>query len=176
MMRSLYRGSVAALVLGSLLLVPALSFAQGDTKVAFVDTRRALANCKEGKTVQDKLKAMLEKKRAEFGPKRDEVQKLEQEFESQQFVLSEEAREERRVAIAQRKKTLEREFEDAQAEVAIEERKMMKPLIDKVDKELKALGKDKGFTVILEQTAPFVLYSQDALDITDMLIERLNGA
>lgn len=175
MMGLLYRGSVAAVLLGSLLL-PVVASAQGDAKVAFVDTRRALTNCKEGKSVQEKLKAMLEKKRAEFGPKRDEVQKLEQEFESQQFVLSEEAREERRVQIAQTKKKLEREFEDAQAEVAIEERKMMKPLIDKVDKELKALGKDKGFTVILEQTAPFVLYSQETLDITDMLIERLNGA
>jgi len=176
MMKPLYRSSVAAVLLGSLLLLPSLAAAQDEMKVAFVDTRRALANCKEGKSVQEKLKAMLEKKRGEFAPRRDEVQKLEQEFESQQFVLSEEAREERRIQIAQAKKKLERDFEDAQQEVAIEERKMMKPLIDKIDTQLKALGKDKGFTVILEQTAPFVLYSPEALDITDLLIERLNGA
>ena len=36
-------------------------------------------------------------------------------------------------------------------------------------------GKGSGFTVIFSRDAPGVLYSREALDITDLVIEKYNS-
>ena len=39
---------------------------------------------------------------------------------------------------------------------------------------IEAAGKNRGFTIILRRGAPGVLYTREALDITDIIIEKYN--
>ena len=39
---------------------------------------------------------------------------------------------------------------------------------------MKEIGKDKGFDLVLDRSTPGVLYSTDSLDITDLVIKKLN--
>jgi outer membrane protein len=165
--------SLAILALALAFAMPKAALA-ADLMLGIVDTRRALVSCKAGKDAQKELNTLMEKKREQFGPKEEEVKKLEQEYETQKFVLSQDALEERRIEIARRKSQLERDLEQAREEMAIAERKAFQPLLAKVEGLLKEIGKEKGFNVILEKSSPGVLYYSDGLDITDVLIERLN--
>src|SRR5262245_29380395 len=87
--------------------------ASADTKLGFVDMQRVVTNSKDAKTVETKLNELLEKKRAQFKPKEEEFNKLRQELETQQGVLSPEALEERQIELTQLKNKLEREVEQA---------------------------------------------------------------
>jgi len=89
-------------------------------------------------------------------------------------VLSQEALEERRIEIARKKSKLERAVEEAREEMAVAERKAFQPLLTKVEELLKEIGKEKGLLMIMEKSSPGVLYYSEALDITDVLIDRLN--
>jgi Skp family chaperone for outer membrane proteins len=40
---------------------------------------------------------------------------------------------------------------------------------------IEEIGKTKGFTMILRRGAPGLLYTREALDITDMVIEKYNA-
>ncbi len=142
--------------------------------LGIVDTRKALVTCKAGQDAQKGLNSLMEKKQQQFKPKEEEVKKLEQEYETQKFVLSGDALEERRIEIARLKSALERSVEEAREEMAIAERKAFQPLLTKVEGILKDIGKEKGLMVILERSSPGVLYFSDNLDITDVLIDRLN--
>ena len=43
-----------------------------------------------------------------------------------------------------------------------------------MEKALEEIGKDKDFTVILEKASPGVVYAHDSVDITDLVIQKLN--
>ena len=40
---------------------------------------------------------------------------------------------------------------------------------------VKEIGRDKGFDLVLDRSTPGVLYSTDTLDITELVIKKLNG-
>ena len=159
-----------ALALG--LLLPAAASAQ-DLKIAFVDTTRAAANSKEGKSADQYLKDLRERKRDEFRPKDEKLKRMRDEYETQRFVLSKEALQEREIDLMKVQRNLERDLEEAQEEFEIEQRKRMHPSRKSSRKVVDEIARDGGYGVVFEKTSPGVVFYSDGLDITDDVIERL---
>jgi len=175
MVRWLRSGATLALLAAlALPCLPGAARAQGTPMFGVVDTRRAITSCKAGVDAQKDLDTMMQKKQQQFGPQEEEVKKLEAEFDSQKFVLAQEALEERRIELARKKSKLERSVEEAREEMAVAERKAFQPLLTKVEGLLKDISKEKGLMMIMERSTPGIVYASDSLDITDVLIERLN--
>ncbi len=160
-------------VLMGVLLAPAFASA-AELKIAFVDARRAVAGSKQGKAAKQQLDNVSEKKRGELRPREEELKRITEEFESQRFVLSKDALQEREITILKKRRDLERDFQSAQEELEIAQRKIMDPLLRDVRAAVQKVGETKGFTVILERGSPGVLYFEDGLDITDLVIQSLN--
>ena len=160
-----------ALALG--LLLPAVASAQAP-KIAFVDTTRAAANSKEGKSADQYLKDLRERRRDEFRPKDEKLKRMRDEYETQRFVLSKEALQEREIDLLKMQRNLERDLEEAQEEFEIEQRKRMQPILKSILKVVDEIARDAGYGVVFEKTSPGLLFYSDALDITDKVIERLN--
>ncbi len=159
--------------LGALLALPAAASAQ-QLKIGIVDTTRAAANSRDGKAAEQSLKDLRERKRDEFQPKDEKLKRMREEYETQRFVLSGDALQEREVQIMKAQRDLERDLQAAQEEFEIEHRKLMQPVLRSILKVVNEVAKDKGYDVVLERTSPGVLFYSDQLDITDEVIERLN--
>lgn len=157
----------------AVLLAPAFASA-AELKIAFVDARRAVSGSKQGKAAKEQLDSVSSKKQAELRPREEELKRVTEEFESQRFVLSKDALQEREIDILKKRRDLERDFQAAQEELEIEQRKIMDPLLREVRAAVQKVGEAKGFTVILERGSPGVLYFEDGLDITDLVIQNLN--
>jgi Skp family chaperone for outer membrane proteins len=56
----------------------------------------------------------------------------------------------------------------------VDAKRLEAPLVAKLSRIIEDLGKSQNFTVILRRGAPGVLYTREALDVTDMVIERYN--
>jgi outer membrane protein len=145
-----------------------------ETKVGFVNVAKVLESYKEVKTVEAKLKDMVEKKDAQLRPKQEEFNKLRQELETQASVLSAEALEDRKIELAKRQSNLEREVEAFREEVQIERRKLFSPLEKRIQDIISEIGKGEGFSMVIDTRQPGIIYWNNALDITDTVIERLN--
>ncbi len=164
---------IAALALAAAMMVPVLASAQG-LGVAIVDSRRAAANSKEGKAAEQQLKDLSSRKRDEFMPKEEKLKRAREEYETQRFVLSKEALQEREIEIVKLRRNMERDLEEAQEEMAIEERKLMQPILRKILRAVTEVAKAQGYQVVLERSSPGVLFFSDDLDITDLVIAKLN--
>ena len=70
---------------------------------------------------------------------------------------------------------LERDVQAARDEIAVQESKLMAPIAKKLDEAVKSIGKDKEFDLVLDRSTPGVLYSTDTLDITELVIQKLNA-
>jgi Skp family chaperone for outer membrane proteins len=57
----------------------------------------------------------------------------------------------------------------------VDQERLVAPLRKKLIEIVESIGRDQGFTMIVERGTPGLLYSREALDITDMVIKRFNS-
>ncbi|MFQ5515660.1 MAG: OmpH family outer membrane protein [Myxococcota bacterium] len=169
--RTLGLGLVLAGLLGS---APSGPVCAEEARIAVVDGRRALIASNEGRAAEKALKRLMDEKKKAIEPEEAELKRLQEEFETQQYVLSPTAAQDRKLELIKRQRDLERRIREAQDDFELEQRKLMQPLLAEVEKIVRELGEQKGFALVLEKSSPGVLYTADALDITDLVIERLN--
>ncbi len=160
--------------LGTLLAATAPLAEAADFKVGFVDPRRAIMSSSQGRQGEQFLSSMVEAKKKEIEPQEKEFRRLSEELEAQKFVLSKDALEERKIEVYKLGRDLEREMQEAQESLQIEERKMLGPLLKELEQAIREVGKDKDFDLILDRSNSGVLYYADGLDITDIVVKRLN--
>jgi outer membrane protein len=170
---SIQRGMLACCAALAALLSTAPSHAE-DLKVGVVDQRRGILTTEQGKQAQKDLEKFAEGKKTSLKPAQDEFQKKQEELESQRFVLSDTALEERMLELEKQRRELERDVQAVREDLQMQERKMLKPILEKWAKAVEELGKEKEFDVILDRSTPGILYHSSALDITDLVIQRVN--
>ena len=156
------------------LLVPALP-AAADFKLALVDRQRALLSSDKGKEAEKTLSGMQDKKKKELEPRSNQCKKLQEDAESQKFVLSDDALQEKAIEFQRCQRDLERDFQAAKDELVVQQQKLLAPLAKKLEEVVNALGKEKEFDLILDRSTPGVLYAPDTTDVTDLVIKRMNG-
>lgn len=163
----------ACVVLGTLVLAPATPRA-ADLKIAFVDQRQAIVSSTRGRAAEKMLEELAAKKQGELAPQEEELRRLGSELEAQRYVLTSEAIEERRLELVKKRRDLEREVQEAQEELQIEERKVLAPLVKEFSEAVREIGRARELSLILDRSSPGVLYLEDALDITELVVKRLN--
>ena len=163
--------SIPALILGVSLGANAQGAAT--TKVGIIHIQNAIISTKDGqkaaKDLQDKFaptRARLEKKQADVESDRS---KLSQGSNA----MSAEQKEKLMRDIDQKTKALNRDTEDAQAELDQEQGKLMQELGQRIMAVIDKYAKDKGYSLILDvssQQTP-VLFAVDDINITTDIIK-----
>jgi outer membrane protein len=159
-------------------LVLALSAsAQSNGKVGTINLQAAIAGTKDG------LKASTDLQQR-FGPKRADLEKRQADLQQLQEKLGKATTEDERARVSreidQKTKSINRNTEDARAELDQEEQKIVNDLGGKVVALTEKYAKDHGYTWIVDvssQQTP-VVYSSATIDITKDVIDLYdkNGA
>ena len=163
--------SISALVLG--VSWGAYAQAAGPTRVGIIHIQNAIISTKDGqkaaKDLQDKFaptRTKLEKKQADVEADRA---KLNQGSNA----MSAEQKEKLMRDIDQKTKALNRDTEDAQAELDQEQSKIMQELGQRIYAVIDKYSKDKGYSLILDvssQQTP-VLFASNDIDITSDIVK-----
>jgi Skp family chaperone for outer membrane proteins len=66
-------------------------------------------------------------------------------------------------------------MKEIEGQMQIDQKRLEGPLVAKLGAIIEDLGKSQGFTMIIRRGAPGVLYTREALDVTDLVIERYNN-
>jgi outer membrane protein len=168
----LHRLPIALAVSLAILSAPALAAAQA--KIGFVDQRKAVFSSKEGKGAEKRFSEIVEERSSRFRPLRDDLQRLQEEYEKQKYVLSEEALQERRIDILRRQRDLERDSKELEEDLQIEQVKLLQPIQKRIQDVIAEIGREQELTLIVDKSMVGLLYIDDSLDVTELLIEKLN--
>jgi outer membrane protein len=163
--------SIPALLLGVSLGAYAQSGAT--TKVGIIHIQNAIISTRDG---QKAAKELQDK----FAPTRSRLEKKQAEIESDRAKLSQgsnamsaDQKEKLMRDIDQKTKSLNRDTEDAQAELDQEQGKTMQELGQRIMAVIDKYSKDKGFSLILDvssQQTP-VLFAANDIDITSDIVK-----
>jgi outer membrane protein len=151
------------------------AFAAGaTTKAGVIDLDRCMKESNEGKRVTESLKKELDAMQQKYAKAQKDLTDLQKEIEKQSLMLSSEARENKQNEYDRKN----REFgylsqdltEDAQTAQQNANQKMLKQLYTVIQ----SLAKQQGFDLVMEKSNSIIIYTSDAIDITDLVIKELN--
>ncbi|MGC6418150.1 MAG: OmpH family outer membrane protein [Bradymonadia bacterium] len=148
------------------------SFAVAKTKIAYVDMQRAILEADDGKKAKQQLKKMKDARQSELDQKQKAVRALQEGYEAQKAFMTEDVKKQKEQELGQKIQELKMTFATLQRELAAEEAKLTKPILERMAKILSRIGEKSGNLVILEKNESRVLWAPKKLDLTDELIRR----
>jgi Skp family chaperone for outer membrane proteins len=69
---------------------------------------------------------------------------------------------------------IDNKIKELQGQLKIDQGRLEAPLKAKLFEIVEEIGREQGFALILARETPGVMYSREALDITDLVIARFN--
>jgi len=149
------------------------SSAQNANKVAVINVQSALVSTKDGQKAAGEIQGRFLPKKTELDKRQTEISQLQDQLNRGRNTLSDEARQNLVREIDQKTKSLNRDTEDAQAELNQEEQKIMGELLGRLMQVVNKYAKDNGYVLVLDvssQQTP-VMYASNTIEITKEIIE-----
>ena len=144
------------------------------TKIGVVNIQQAIQECAEGKKEIDTLQQRFAPKQVELKQQSDDVESLKKQYQAQAEKLSDDEKTSRAKAIDTKQKSLQRNYEDAQAEFQQAEQDVINRIGSKMVNVLEKYASANGFAVVLDvsnpQTSP-VLWATQGTVITKELVD-----
>jgi outer membrane protein len=165
---------VLVLIAASLLLGWGLGASKEPTKIGIVDLDQAVSSTTEGKAARDELERKKREAEQALQPLIERYQEMAKEFEAKQFVLSDEARFQKQLDLQELRNEIEGKQKQLQGKLELARERLVSPLRNKIVEIVEGLGRDDGFSFIMMRSTPGLMYAREALDITDLVIEKFN--
>ena len=142
-------------------------------KVGFVDVQKVLEKCSEGKEARKKLDQMVKAREEVLKPDKELIDTLKKELD-EDLLMREDFRRQKTAELQEKMRLFDDKRKRALDQVKIEEQKLSQPILEKVEKALRVLGLEDGYTIIFEKNYSSLLYASEQIDMTDALIHKLD--
>jgi len=142
-------------------------------KFAIINIQGAIISTKDGQKAAAELNAKTQPKKKELEQKQNDINALQDQLNKGQNTLSDSAKNDLYKNIESKKKSLQREMEDAQADLEADQQKLLSQLGQKILAVIERYAKDNGYTMVVDvgsQNTP-VIYASPSIDITKEVIE-----
>lgn len=146
------------------------SFAHAEAKVGYVDMQKAIQSTAAGKKAKAELEGEFNKKKKELEKKEADLKKMGEDLEKKKSVLSEDALGKKQAEFQDEMLKYRDVVGKSQLEIQKKERELTAPILEKMKKTIAKLAKDKGYTMVIENSQ-MVLYATPEADLTDEVIK-----
>jgi outer membrane protein len=163
-------------ILIALFVMSGSAFAK-ELKIGYIHSQRILSEFQESveaqRTLDEEQKQWVdEAKQMEL-----EITALEEEFENQSLLVSEEKKAERMQEIQAKYLEYQRFQQEIWGDTGRlyqRNQELTKPLIDKVNAVIQKLGEEGDYDIIFDAAVGNIVYAKDDYDMTDLVLEDLN--
>jgi outer membrane protein len=168
------RTFLRTLALAAALAGPAAAGAQAP-KIGYVDLQRALNEVEEGKAARALLKKDFDEKQKQLDARRVDFEKLQQEFEKQAVVMSDQAKRDKGGELERKARELGALFQQLQADLSKREGEATRGIFDRAGGIVREIAEADGFTMVFERNDAGLVYAPPSLDLTNELIRKYNA-
>ncbi len=165
---------ILIVVAGIALLGWGLGATDETVKIGVVDLDQAITSTHEGRAAREEFDRKKKKLEARILPLMEEYRAGIEEFEQKKFVLSDDARFQKQLDMAELQNKIENERKQIEGQLQVDRERLVAPLRTKLIKIVEQVGREEGFSLILHRNSPGIMYSKEALDVTDLIIEKFN--
>jgi outer membrane protein len=138
-----------------------------------IDSQRIVEEYEAARDARQQVEKFMRDVEKEIGDKERELQRMQEDFYSQQMLLGEAARTQRMQELEQKKDEYYRFREQVESRVQQEYDEKLGEIIQQVKTIAERIGKEEGYGIIIDKAAFSVLYIDDAVDLTNRVLEAL---
>ncbi|MBW2622365.1 MAG: OmpH family outer membrane protein [Deltaproteobacteria bacterium] len=136
-------------------------------KIGIVDVQLVITTSTKGQAARKKLLAKAERMRKDLALRKAEIEKSKLELERQASVLDPEIKYQKEKTLQRKIRDFEDQYRDFNEEMKRDEFQNTQPILAAINQVIVSIGKERGFTIILEKRRSGVLYAPDTLDLTE---------
>jgi len=176
----LSRAAVAGLLGLALAAAPAAAQqaapAGGTIKIAVIDTEKILLSSVAGKKALADLKKLQEAKENELRTRAQELKDLQTKISEGRLSLAQDKLADLSKQYEEKEIAVRRLQDDATRELNKKRDEMLAQIDERVMPVINQAGKDLGYTLIFRKFESGLIYADEAVDITPVIIQRLDAA
>lgn len=146
------------------------------TRVAVVDTQRLLEESAAGRSALERLRGLFDQKQQEIAAREQEIADLRQQLEEGSLSLSEARQAELQGQVEDKLIALRRLRDDAQRELNQQQDRALQEIDRQIMPVIQQVAAESGYALIFRKYESGLLFAQDAVDITDRVLQRFNAA
>ena len=161
-------------------VAPAAAAEAGSVKIAVISIQEVLERSSAGREARRRLEAEVDKHRSGLQREQAALEALRDEIDKKSSVWSDQVRTDKEREFQRRLREFEASNEDAQLAVQQQERTLMEPILQELDKIIEEFGRKNGYALILEYTMKGLrsrtglLYAADSLEISEQVRQELD--
>jgi outer membrane protein len=148
----------------------------GPVRIAVIDTEKILMSSQAGKKALADLKKLQEQRENELRAKAQELKDLQQKISDGRLSLAQDKLADLSKQYEEKEIALRRQQDDATRELNKKRDEMLAAIDNRVMPVINQAGKDLGYTLIFRKFESGLIYADDAVDITNVIIQRLDAA
>ena len=171
----MFRLTVRLAMLAVIMMAAAMP-AAAQAKVAVIDVQRVVTESDPGKEVMQKLRALSDAKAQQGQTLQKELAALQDQFNKQRFTVSEQRQAEMSKEIEDKQIAIKRFQDDAQRELQDAQRRELGGLEERIMPIINQIGQTDGYTLIFNKFQSGLVYADEAVDVTDRVIQTFNTA
>ena len=165
----LFMGALIVFFLGG--YAQAAQAASAGVKMGVVDLQKFQKNSKAFQKAGAGVKKKFDEMQQKLDQERDALSKLEDEFKKQSTMLSLDAQEDKKKELERKRRQYKFMYDEFSQEMKDTEVEAIKKIMQELEKVVSKMAEKEGYTLILEKRTLGLIYSSDAIDITDRVTE-----
>lgn len=170
-MRKLW--SMLAAAAGVALLAGTAS-AQSPGKIAYIDSRKLIAEAPGAKEAQSTFEKEMQGYQAQMKVMEDSLKAMMDEYQQKSVVYSPEVKRQKEEAIRAKQEAYQQKAQQLEEQAGRRQSELVQPIMDRIKTVISDLRKEGGYAVIFDIAGNSGLVSADpSLDITDQVLTRL---
>lgn len=149
--------------------------ANAQMKIAYVNSAEILESMPESAKVKTNLEAYYNELQAQLQTMLTEYSNKVQDYEANQASLSNLVKQSKEKEIVDMENRIQQFRANAEEEMVKKQEELLKPVLDKVQNAINAVGKEKGYTYIIDNAGGTIVYlGADAIDASMDVKAKLN--
>lgn len=140
-------------------------------KYGIIDMQAIILNVAEGKDARAALEKEIKAKEGEFNKRREELDKMNKDWQGQAALMSEEARMTKQKEFQEKFLSLRNDDQAFRDDVKKKEQKATQSIAAKVEVLVQKLAKEKSLDVVFEVNSAGLLYLNQPVDLTKEVID-----
>lgn len=147
--------------------------AQTNVKIGYVDFAQIVSLMPGQDSINTKLQAHVASLESQLKTMQTEYEAKINDYQATQATMSQIIKQTKEKEIMDLQQRIEAFNQQAQYEIQTKQQELTKPLIERIQRAIKAVGKENGFTYILNGNEQIILYSDGGINVLPLVKKKL---
>ena len=148
-----------------------------EIKIGYIDSIKIFAENKETQDAERVYRQDVQQWEAQKQRMEQEIARMGEELNAQSPMLSEEKKQERRLEMNRKMDEYKRFMEETFGDnglAAKRNKELTQPIVDKINRIIEAIAIEQKYSMVFDVANANVVYADKKLDLTDLVLTRLN--